>query len=165
MRSIRAILMVAALAACDPAPAPRPATAGAESVTLERTLCYGSCPAYRLSIARDGAVRFQSLNPGDSTAATDRIDPTAFDALAREAERIGFRSLPDEIEADRELCGSLATDHPSATVTIHASTGTKSVTDQHGCHGTSERLAALRRFEDRIDSVAGSARWVRPARR
>ena len=165
MRSIRGVLVVAALAACDPMPAPAPTTAGAESITLERTRCFGSCPAYRLSVARDGAVRFQSLNPGDSTVAADRIAPAAFDALAREAERIGFRSLPDVIRDDDELCGPMATDLPGAKVTIQGPGGSKTVDDYHGCHGRSERLVQLRRFESRIDSVAGSARWVRPATR
>jgi len=167
MRSIHAILMVAALAACDPmpAPAPSPASTGVESITLERTRCFGSCPAYRLSIARDGAVRFQSLNPGDSTVATDRIAAAGFDSLAREAERIGFRSFPDVIRDDDELCGPMATDLPGARVTIQGSDGTKTVDDYHGCHGQNERLVRLRRFESRIDSVAGSSRWVRPATR
>jgi hypothetical protein len=165
MRSIRAILMVAALAACDPVPAPAPAATVADSITLERTRCYGTCPAYRLSIARDGAVRFQSLNPGDSTVATDRIAAAAFDSLVREADRIAFRSLPDLIQSDEDLCGPEATDSPGATVTIQGPAGTKSVNDYHCCHGKSERLAELRRFEDRIDSVAGSSRWVRPATR
>ena len=168
MRSIRAILilMLAAVAACTPAPAPAPeaATAGVELITLQRTQCFGTCPAYRVSVARGGVVRFQSFNPGDSTAATARIDAAGFEALVREAERIGFHSLPGLIERDPEICGPWATDHPSATVTIHGSAGTKSVSDYHGCHGKSERLAALRRFEDRIDRVAGSARWVRPGR-
>ena len=165
MRSILAILAAAALAACDPMPAPAPAAAGADSISLERTLCYGSCPAYRLSIARDGTVRFQSRNPGEPATAAHRIAPAAFGALAGEAERIGFRSLPDEIAADRPLCGLRMTDSPSAIVTIHGSAGTKSVNDYHGCEGKSERLAELRRFEERIDSVAGSARWVRPPTR
>jgi len=165
MRSIRAILVVAALGACDPMPSPAPAATAADSITLERTRCFGLCPAYRLSIARGGAVRFQSLNPGDSKVATSRIAAAAFDSLMREAERIGFRSYPDVIQSDQELCGPSATDHPGATVTIQGPEGIKSVADYHGCHGKSERLAELRRLEDRLDSVAGSSRWVRPATR
>jgi streptogramin lyase len=94
MRAILAILLVAALAACGPMPAPAPASAPADSISLERTPCFGGCAAYRVSLARDGTVRFQSGNPGDTTTATDRIDPAAFDALAREARRIGFWCSP-----------------------------------------------------------------------
>jgi hypothetical protein len=167
MRSIRAILVVAALAACDPmpAPAPTPSAAGVDSISLERTRCFGLCPAYRLSSARDGAVRYQSRNPDDSTTATGRIGAAAFDSLVREAERISFRSFPDMVVADQELCGPSATDHPGATVTIQGSEGAKSVNDYHGCHGKSERLAELRRFQNRIDSVAGASQWVRPPTR
>lgn len=160
MRSIRAILLVAALAACGPMPAPSPASARADSISLERKPCFGNCAIYRVSLARDGTVRFQSLNPGDTTTATDRIDPAAFDALAREARRIGFWSFPDVILGNREFCGSAHTDASAATVTIHGRAGTKAVDNYHGCD-RSERLAGLRRFEDRIDSVAGSSRWAR----
>jgi hypothetical protein len=158
---MRAILLVAALAACGPMPAPSPASARADSISLERTLCFSNCAAYRVSLARDGTVRFQSRNPGDTTTATDRIDPAAFDALVREARRIGFWSFPAVILDNREFCGSPTTDGASATVTIHGPAGTRAVDNYSGCD-RSERLAELRRFEDRIDSVAGSSRWARP---
>jgi hypothetical protein len=72
--------------------------------------------------------------------------------------------FPDVIVRDREFCGSPTTDAATATVTIHGPAGTRAVENYGGCN-RSERLAELRRFEDRIDSVAGSARWKRPATR
>jgi uncharacterized protein DUF6438 len=154
-------LIPAALWACTSSPSPAPGgEVEVDSIVLERTFCFGTCPAYRLSLTRAGAVHFRSRNPGDSTAATDRVDPAQVAALAREAERIGFWSLPEVIRTDPRLCGAMATDHPGAIVTLYAAARTKRVDDYHGCRDVPP---ALRRFEARIDSVASSERWVRPA--
>jgi hypothetical protein len=53
------------------------------------------------------------------------------------------------------------TDLPRATVSLFRGGGVKRVEDYHGClDGPKE----LRRFQVSIDSVAGSSRWVRPAK-
>jgi hypothetical protein len=141
-----------------------------DSIVLERTLCFGTCPAYRLSLAADGRVSFASRNPGDtSRVASDRIAPAGIRWLATEAVRIGFYSLPPVIADDRRLCRDLATDQPTVTLTLFRSAGASRVEDYHGCvnapdHSPVARVTALRELEVRVDSVAGSQRWVRPAR-
>lgn len=139
----------------DPAPAP-----AADSLSLERTVCFGFCPAYLVVLRADGAVRFENRNPRDSAfTAADTVSPDSVAALAAEAERIGFWSLPNEITGS-EYCEQVATDNPSAIVTIWSSGRMKRVNDYHGCFD--DRLSDLRAFETRIDSVAGSSRWARP---
>ena len=162
MRLAPGLLLILALAGCQRASAPRPGTTGVDSLVLERTRCFGSCPAYRLSIASTGAVRFRSRNPGDTArTASDSVDPAAFRLLMDEAARIGFRALPDEI-AESRLCGRMASDASSVIVTLFGAEGNKRVDDYRGCHGGPR---PLRDFQDRIDSVAGSRRWTRPAAR
>lgn len=166
MRSLAAFALLALATACSPMPAPDTAAPSSDdSLVLERTRCYGFCPAYQLTLDGSGEVRFQSRNPDDSTTGADRIDPAAFASLLAEAERIGFWTLPDDIQADASLCGPAATDAPTVTITLRAEGRTKRVEHDHGCRGGDERLAALRRFENRVDRVAGSSRWVRPATR
>ncbi|HKG93128.1 MAG TPA: DUF6438 domain-containing protein [Gemmatimonadaceae bacterium] len=135
----------------------------ADSVVLERTLCYGSCPAYRLAVARSGAVRFESRNPQDSgRAAADSVDPRGFGDIMTDALFVAFLDLPDRIADDERMCGPSSTDAPTAIVTLYLPGGRrKRVQDYQGCHWAPWQLHAL---EDRIDSVAGSARWVRSAR-
>jgi len=140
----------------------------ADSIVLERGVCFGFCPAYRLRIASSGAVRYEPRNP-DGEASTDSITPTAFIALLREAERIGLNSYPENIQDDARLCARQATDHPSATISIFGQE-TRRVHDYTGCHAgeedaeSAERLRVLRAFEAHIDSVAGAARWSSRAR-
>jgi hypothetical protein len=132
--------------------------ARADSIVLERTRCYGFCPAYRLVLARTGEVRFRSIWPENTPPGAGTVSAGDFAALVEEAGRIGFWSLPDQIQGSA-LCPNAYTDAPGATVIISASGRTKSVTDYLGCR-EGAALDGLRAFEARIDSVAGSKRWI-----
>jgi hypothetical protein len=166
-----ALTLLLASAACQPRPATPPPAAGpdtavtsaeVDSIALERTLCFGTCPAYRVVLTREGAIHFRSLNPGDTLrVAADQVQPEAFTALVDEAGRMGFDRLPASI-IDSPLCGGQATDFPSVLVTLFRGTQPKRVADSLGCQ---KRPEALRAFELRIDSVAGARRWARPSSR
>jgi hypothetical protein len=141
-----------------------------DSLVLERTRCFGACPAYRLSIARSGRVAFTLRNPGDSLHVVDSIPPAAFARLAAGAEGAGLYALPPVVLGDSALCPRARTDAPTVITTSYAGARVTRVDRYTGCaardrEGTPGRLAALARYEDEIDSVAGSSRWVRPATR
>lgn len=148
----------------------RPPVAGLDSIVLERTPCFGTCPAYRLSVARTGVVVFASRNHGDSArVARDSISPGAVAWLRAEAERQGVLRLPAVIADDHSLCPDRATDHPTFAVSFFSRDRTYRITDYHGCfasndHSIVSALDGLRHFEAEIDSVTGSSRWVRPNR-
>jgi hypothetical protein len=141
-----------------------------DSIVLERTVCFGTCPAYRLRLDATGRIHFQSRNPGeDFPPATDSISPAGLTFLQREASRIGFFTLPPQLHGT-ELCRDRATDHHTATVTFFTAAGSHAVRDYHGCferadHSVTTRVADLRTFERQIDGVTGSFRWARPSRR
>ncbi len=140
-----------------------------DSIVLERTVCLGTCPAYRIRLDATGRVHFQSRNPReDFPPATDSISPEGVTFLQREASRIGFFALPPQL-AGTALCRDQATDHPTATVTFFTAAGSHAVRDYHGCferadHSVTKRVADLRTFERQIDGVTGSFRWARPSR-
>jgi len=176
---LRSLPLVLALTACAAAPDPEPAGtrpapvtgAAVDSIVLERTRCFGTCPAYRLRLTGAGGVAFESRNPGDAgRTAADSVPPAAVAELLREAEALGFFELPDVVAEDPRLCPNRATDHPSASVAIHRAQGVKRVEDYHGCFAATDHsvvpvLARLRAFEGAIDAAARSERWIRPARR
>ena len=143
----------------------------ADSIVLERSTCFGTCPAYRLRLSDSGEIRFQSRNPGDyDRRVTDTVAAATFPALISRARLIGFFDLPSMIADDSVLCRNRATDHPTVIVTIFTKAQTRRVEDYHGCFETVEHevlppIARLRSFEVEIDSVLGSSRWVRPADR
>ena len=143
----------------------------ADSIVLERTMCFGTCPAYRLSVTAGGRVSFLSLNPGDSgLAGSDTISREKFASLVSQAESLGFFGLPDTIANDRVLCPLRATDHPTATLTVFRSADAKQVVDYHGCYAGTEpsltrvpTVIQLHLLEARVDSVARAERWITPA--
>jgi uncharacterized protein DUF6438 len=143
----------------------------ADSIVLERTMCYGTCPAYRLRLSNRGEIRFESRNPGDeSRRAADTVSAGTFRALISRARSIGFFDFPSEIASDSVLCHTRWTDHPTVVVSVFAKAQKKRVEDYLGCYETRDRqvlpsIARLRSFEEEIDSALGSSRWVRPASR
>lgn len=162
--------------ACTPSDGTSSARQGAvpapmDSIVLERSLCFGTCPAYRLRLSGTGKISFESRNPGEGgRRAADTVAAATLPALISRARSIGFFDLPSEIAADSVLCHNRATDHPTVVVTIFAKTQTKRVEDYHGCfetveHETLPAITRLRAFEVEIDSALGSSRWVRPASR
>jgi hypothetical protein len=157
----------------DSAPPPDTVTgstpARVDSIVLERTVCFGFCPAYRLFLGPTGEVRFERLAQRETSADTarDTIPPAALDSLLGTARTIGFFDLPGEITpANQAACPLAATDHPSAIVTIAVGDTVKRVNHYHGCHAergmeSGDAYPALTAFENAIDSAAGVARWLR----
>src|SRR4051812_38123135 len=150
---------------------PRQGNVGADSIVLERTRCYGTCPAYRVRVAKGGGILFESRNPGDSTHAIDSIAPSGFLALVALGANANLPSFPDSIASNKDWCASEATDHPTTIITYYWPYATKRVVDYYGCYTTVEhtvapRVQELRQLEALVDSVAGTPRWIRrPARR
>ena len=135
-----------------------------DSITLERSPCYGLCPAYRLSLSRVGVVVFVSRTRGDTIR--DSIAPSAFAWLRDEVARRELTRLPAIVSRDRTLCPGMWSDSPTATVTFYWATRRHQIIDYLGCFAgdnpsTPPRLRALRRFEAAIDSVARTARTLR----
>jgi len=156
-------LVAFALLTSRPLPAQWVKPESVDSVVLERTLCFGVCPAYRLSLTRAGGIHFESRNPGDSGRTASATIPTtdfhAFVVLGLASS--DFFALPDSIAADPKYCEHATTDHPTVIVTLYAGTRVKRVEDYQGCMWAP---VALREFEDHIDRTAQSSRWVRLAR-
>jgi Domain of unknown function (DUF6438) len=168
MRRTRIVFLLAALSGCSATPTPR-ATSEADSLVLERTGCFGTCPAYRLSLTAAGRVDFRSRG-GDATHESGNVSQATLAALVQRAEAFGFFALPDRLQRGSPLCADWATDHPTVMVTIYRASGAKAVMDYHGCfsrsdHSVVDVVRQLRDFERAVDSATGSNRWVRPASR
>lgn len=154
-----AAIAFAGAAACTPRSSVTDGSLAADSLSLERTRCFGSCPVYRLVARADGAVRFESRGPRDSgRVAEDRIPVDSVAALVAAAERFGLASPPDSIVPGNPRCTLVATDHPSMTVTLYRGASSEGTHLYLGCHD--EPLRPLAAFGARIDSVTRSWRWT-----
>lgn len=118
-------------------------------ITLERTACFGTCPAYYVTLYGNGTVTYE----GESFVAVkgmqkSQVDPQAVKGLVDEFYNAGFFSLRDRYEQS-------VTDLPSQTTSITIDGVTKTVY-RYGFEP--QKLAAL---EDKIDQVAETAKWVK----
>ena len=170
----RYLFAVVALLCCSkpPARSPEPASAAptgtADSVVLERTRCFGTCPAYRLRVSRTGEVVFLSRYPGDPRTVVDTVEKWVADSIARDASRLGFFTLPDSVTPGTLLCTEVVTDVPTITVGVFGSR-TKQVSYYLGCVRPKDSVLAqsLRNvplLAARIDTLTRSSRWIRPGR-
>ena len=137
-------------------------TAGKKDfVTLERTVCFGTCPSYQVTIASDGAVTFEGRDFVKSKGtAKAQISPEAFRKLVNEFEKVKYFSLDDRYEPGSPGCPTAATDSPSARTSIQTNDRTKGVSHYYGCRD-SEVLRALTSLESKIDEIAGTEKWIR----
>src|SRR5688572_20610582 len=63
-------------------------------VGLSRSMCYGSCPVYSVTLHRSGEASFEGEHFVDLLGAhIARIDPVSFGALAEAAIKLNFQSF------------------------------------------------------------------------
>ena len=127
-------------------------------ITLERTSCFGECPAYSVSIDARGTVTYEGKDHVRVQGRQlDRVDVSRVAALAATVERIGFFKMEEQYRTEQSPAGiSLqVSDRPTTYVTVRS-------------HGRSKRVedylnapAELRQLEEQIDETAGTQRWTR----
>ena len=127
-----------------------PALSNSESaiITIDRTVCFGSCPDYSLTIYGNGTVIYDGRN---FVAITGRQTSTIPQEDVRELIRtfysIGYFSLRDEY-VDQ------VTDLPTTTTSITIGGQFKQVINYYGAP------ESLRQLENKIDETANSGIWV-----
>ncbi len=128
----------------------------AVTIRFERTLCYGSCPAYTVTVHGDGRVEYAGKKYVKTTGAQEgRIEPAAIKALVAEFTRAKFLTLPDYAE---EKCACRrCTDMPSAVTEIAAGSVTHRVNHYYGCSCAPKALFEL---ETAIDKAVDSEQWT-----
>jgi len=150
VRAFGALIAAIALASCAPVEAP--AQEGPVQISLTRTVCYGFCPAYTVTISSEGDVRYegrQFVNAvGERTSSIPRAD---VEALVARFDAIGFDQLQDEYRGEM-------TDLPTTTVSLTRNGRTKTLVDYGGTSVGMPRT--VRELQAEIDQVAGTAQWV-----
>lgn len=148
-RGLLALFAAAALASCAPVDT---TPSGPVSISLQRTVCFGFCPAYTVTISGDGQVtyngeRFVNVQ-GEQSA---QIPAADVQRLLERFDAIGFDNLRDEYRAH-------VTDLPTTTITLTRNGRTKRVVDYGGMGAGMPE--SVRQLQDEIDRTANTARWV-----
>lgn len=134
---------------------PTPATPAALAhvrITLARTVCYGRCPVYDLSISGDGTVVY---NGGGYVQTRGRQEAHISQAQVQELlaffEKVGYFALNPEY-TDYQI-----TDLPYVTTSLTLGDQDYMVRHYRGDRSAPEKLSLL---EARIDEIVNTAQWI-----
>lgn len=123
-------------------------------VTLERTPCFGTCPAYTVQLFANGDVSYYGAHfVKDTGAATGHATTSSILELQNTCQSSGFftmNSIYDDVGV---------TDCPWMYTTVTLNGTTKLIRD-YAC--ASSAPAALRSYEKLIDSLLNTKQWVGP---
>jgi Domain of unknown function (DUF6438) len=120
-------------------------------ITLQRTGCYGSCPAYTVSVATDGIVFDGRAFVGVKGTRTDTADASDVRRLAEKFVVADFYSFDDAYIAS-------VTDNPEYILSIEIDGHKKTVEDYVG--SWVGMPAVVTELENEVDSFARTKRWI-----
>ncbi|NVM22360.1 MAG: lamin tail domain-containing protein [Desulfobacterales bacterium] len=121
-------------------------------ITLERTVCFGACPAYELTVYGNGTVVYEGSEFVRVVGIrTTIISEEKVRLLVSEFDRIDYFALSDSYE------DYMVTDLPFAITSITIDERTKTVRHYHGDLSAPEELTEL---ENQIDEIVDSKRWT-----
>jgi len=152
--------MMLALSACGGDDPESAAVPGDFSATLERTVCFGSCPVYTVSVDASGLVQYDGTRCvavyGHQQSRLSQKDLRALMAAFRD---IDFFGLQDVYRSDEGYCAPGFFDGTVIVTTLRVDGKVKTVRDWHGCN-PQDIAAKLDAFERRVDDLLGTAQWV-----
>ena len=133
------------------------------TITLERSVCYGTCPDYKVTISADGKVTFEGHQfVKTKGTAQGNIDLDSVRLLIGEFDKAKYFSLNDKYETAKDGCPENWTDHPTVVTAIKMNGKSKSISHYHGCReGQIVYPKALTDLEDRIDEIVGTKQWIK----
>lgn len=126
------------------------------TVRLERTGCYGNCPAYTVTVHGDGRVEYDGKGHVKEKGAQEgRVEPDTIKALAKEFAKAKFLTLSEDYSG--ENCTRYCTDMPTAVTELNLKEVNHRVKHYYGCGGPPKALFDL---ESAIDKLANTERWT-----
>jgi hypothetical protein len=130
-------------------------------ITLERTVCFGTCPHYKLTIFSDGLVSYEGIEYVKKVGrASGRISRAKLNDLVKEFIDIDYFNLANSYTPGDKACPEDWTDMPSANTSLTWRGRSKAINHYHGCRGSSA-LELLTKLEDKIDEAVNVKKWTK----
>jgi hypothetical protein len=121
-------------------------------IRLKRTPCYGTCPAYMLTIKADGKVSFFGQDFTEVKGqAEGEISKEKVKELIAEFKKANFFELDDNYTSK-----NCATDNPTVRTTLFINSKVKKIEHDLGCEAPKE----LTDLENNIDEIVGTKKWI-----
>ncbi len=119
---------------------------GFKHITLERTMCLGTCPDFKVSIHWHGKVRYLGRMYVEETGVHRwQLEPSQIEAINRLIKKTNYFELKS---TPQMWC----TDMPSCITTVEMKDGRKREID-HYLQDEDEWPKALRYFERRLEEI------------
>lgn len=110
--------------------------------SIERTMCFGICPAYKMEIYGDGKIVYKGVKHVDNEGLfTGETTTDKINQLLAKAKEIGYMELNDSYE------NKLVTDLPSTTTVILLNGVSKKIYTRYD---TPEKLRAFQKYFDEL---------------
>lgn len=123
-------------------------------ITLERTACFGTCPVYKLEITNDGNVTFHGSDFVKQFGIYEWvIDEETIKKINRAIKRYKYFQM--EMNTEDVL---FITCNPSCITSIIMCDGRRRWIDHY--HGGNEWPELLNKFEDKIDKLVGTKKYI-----
>jgi hypothetical protein len=134
-------------------------------ITLERTVCYGPCPIYKVTVTADGTVIFEGRqNVKLKDVVKGHISREDVRSLIAAFEAASYFNLNDTYQTEKDGCPEVWTDNPSAITSIRMNGKTKTISHYYGCQtgrGTAIYPNGLTYLEAQIDRIVGTEQWIK----
>lgn len=122
------------------------------AITLERTGCYGTCPAYWVTLYGDGRAVYEGRGYVDVIGRHEyRVEPAQIAALVESARSKDIWSMASEYRYP-------VTDNPTYFMRLKIGDQTKEITDYVGRSAGMPEV--ISEYEDEIDRAAESGTWI-----
>src|ERR1700732_4053120 len=127
------------------------------TIQLERTGCYGTCPAYSVTIHGDGRIEYNGKSHVKETGTRDgRIEVDKIRELASQFPKIKFWGITADY-SEAKCRGRMCTDMATVVTEISIKGVTHRVNHYYGCGRAPKSLFDL---ESAIDKSANSEQWT-----
>lgn len=154
---MRKLLLALAGALCACATSP---SLPQQSVSIERTACYGRCPVYRFTLYSDGRYVWQGREyVSDLGTVRGWRDARTYAAAMKLLSDARYLEFKDSYVSDSE-CEVWATDNPTVTIVVENASSQKKITHYLGCQGFA-REDALTQLEGNMDKVLRTREFIR----
>jgi hypothetical protein len=133
-------------------------------ITLERTMCYGPCPMYALTVKADGSVSFEPKYVEGRAIVSGEVKRTSVSRdkvkeLLLQFAKADYFAFKDSYQLFDKECTESWTDHASAITSLTINGRYKSVNHDLGCKGNTD-LDRLTELETKIDDFANTKQWL-----
>lgn len=132
------------------------------TVTLQRSACFGNCPAYTVTVTPGGQVDFTGHLHVQTDSARGNATPAQRDAISAALKQAGFSAMQPSYVSRDDGCERVMTDQPGVKITVADAAGSKTVDFYFGCAGAAADAVKprIRQLADTIDQQLGTARWI-----